>query len=84
VFNGKIWPNFGDEGPGVPLRTYRYVRLRPGTEAAIDGTSLTVQPFPLCHAGEPSTAFLLRAHDAYALYIGDTGPDEVERCDYLH
>jgi 3',5'-cyclic-nucleotide phosphodiesterase len=83
VFNGHTWPNFGDEGPGVPLKKYRYVRLQPGVEQAIAGTSLTVKPFALCHAGEPSTAFLLQAHGAYALFVGDTGPDEVEHCDHL-
>jgi 3',5'-cyclic-nucleotide phosphodiesterase len=83
VFNGTIWPNFGDEGPGMPLKKYHYVRLQPGHEQPIVGTSLTVMPFALCHAGEPSTAFLLQAHDAYALYVGDTGPDEAEHCDSL-
>lgn len=83
LFNGQIWPNFADEGPGVPLKRYRYVRLHPGHEYAIAGTGLTVVPFALCHAGERSTAFLLQAHGAYALYVGDTGPDEAEHCDAL-
>ena len=83
VFNGHLWPNFGDEGPGVPLKKYHFVRLHPGAEQAIAGTSLTVRPFALCHGGEPSTAFLLHANGAYALYVGDTGPDEVEHCDHL-
>jgi 3',5'-cyclic-nucleotide phosphodiesterase len=83
VFNGHVWPNFGDEGPGKPLKTYHFVRLQPGAEQAIAGTRLTVKPFALCHAGEFSTAFLLQANGAYALYIGDTGPDEAEHCDNL-
>jgi 3',5'-cyclic-nucleotide phosphodiesterase len=84
LFNGKIWPNFGDEGPGVPLKKYHFVRLTPGEEHAINGTHMTVRPFALCHAGVTSTAFLLHAQDAYALYMGDTGADEAEHCDNLH
>jgi 3',5'-cyclic-nucleotide phosphodiesterase len=45
---------------------------------------LTVLPFVLCHAGAPSTAFLLQAKGVYALYVGDTGPDEAEQCDNLY
>jgi 3',5'-cyclic-nucleotide phosphodiesterase len=70
VFNGQIWPNFGDEGPGVPLKKYHFVRLQPGEAQAIAGTPMTVRPFALCHAGVPSTAFLLQANGAYALYVG--------------
>ena len=84
IFNWKIWPNFGDEGPGVPLKKYHFVRLTPGEEHAITGTRLTVQPYALSHAGVTSTAFLLHAQDAYALYIGDTGADEAEHCDNLY
>jgi 3',5'-cyclic-nucleotide phosphodiesterase len=84
VFNEQIWPNFGDEGPGRPLKKYHFVRLHPGQEHAIAGTPLTVLPFVLCHAGAPSTAFLLQAKGAYALYVGDTGPDEAEQCDNLY
>jgi 3',5'-cyclic-nucleotide phosphodiesterase len=84
VFNEQIWPNFGDEGPGRPLKKYHFVRLHPGHEQAIAGTPLTVTPFVLCHAGAPSTAFLLQAKGAYALYMGDTGPDEAEQCDNLY
>lgn len=83
LFNGEIWPNFGDAGPGTPLKKYHLVRLQPREAYAIAGTQLTVTPFPLCHAGETSTAFLLQAQNAYALYIGDTGPDDVEHCDAL-
>lgn len=84
VFNEHIWPNFGDEGPGRPLKKYHFIRLHPGQEQAIAGTHLTVLPFVLCHAGAPSTAFLLQAKGAYTLYVGDTGPDEAEQCDNLY
>jgi len=84
VFNEHIWPKVGDEGPGRPLKKYHFVRLHPGQEQAIAGMPLTVLPFVLCHAGAPSTAFLLQAKGAYALYVGDTGPDEAEQCDNLY
>src|SRR5262245_18261151 len=84
LFNGRIWPNFGDEGSGVLLKKYHFVRLQPGVEQAIAGTSMTVKPFALCHAVVPSTAFLLQANGEYALYFGDTGPDDAEHCDNLH
>lgn len=83
VFNGKLWPNFSDEGQGLQLKKYHFVRLQPGEEQPILGTQLTVRAYELCHAGGPSTAFLLHADDAYALYIGDTGPDGVEQCNKL-
>ncbi len=84
VFNGQVWPNFSDEGVGLLLKKYHYVRVQPGEEVAIEGTAFTVTPFALCHAGVTSTAFLLQTHGAYALYIGDTGPDEAEHCEQLH
>jgi 3',5'-cyclic-nucleotide phosphodiesterase len=84
VFNGQLWPNFTDEGPGIPLKKYHLVRLQPGVEQAIAGTRLSVRAFPLCHAGTPSTAFLLQASSASALYVGDTGPDEAEHCTMLY
>jgi 3',5'-cyclic-nucleotide phosphodiesterase len=83
VFNGALWPNFGPDGPGVPLKQYEYVCVQPGHTQPLAGTALTVQPFALSHAGDLSTAFLLQAHDAFALYLGDTGPDEAEHCDNL-
>ncbi len=44
----------------------------------------TVEAWPLSHgAGYPSTAFLLAADGAYALYLGDTGPDPVEKSQAL-
>ena len=82
LFNWKVWPNFGDEGP-APLKKLRYVRLVPGRERPIAGTALTVEPFELSHAGVLSTAFLLRAGGAALLYLGDTGPDAVEGSDRL-
>jgi len=72
-----VWPNFGDEGP-APLKKLRYVRLTPGRAHAVTGTAMTVEALELSHGGVPSTAFLVRAGGAAALYVGDTGPDAVE------
>jgi 3',5'-cyclic-nucleotide phosphodiesterase len=84
VFNWQVWPNFGNEGRAPQLRKYTYRRLVPAQEYAIPGTSMTVQPFPLSHAGSPSTALLIQAAGFYVLYCGDTGPDAVEQRDNLH
>jgi 3',5'-cyclic-nucleotide phosphodiesterase len=82
LFNWRVWPNFGDEGP-APLKKFRYVRLAPGRAHPIAGTVMTVEPFELSHSGVTSTAFLVRAGGAAALYVGDTGPDAVEGSDRL-
>ena len=83
LFNWKIWPNFGDEGEGFQLKKYHYVRLTPGETVPISGTSMKVTPFLLSHSNYTSTAFLIESDGAYMLYFGDTGPDEVEKCDYM-
>ena len=84
VFNWQLWPNFGNEGREPQLQKYVYRRLLPAQEYAIPDTSLTIQPFPLSHAGSVSTAFLIQAAGFYVLYCGDTGPDAVEHTDNLH
>jgi 3',5'-cyclic-nucleotide phosphodiesterase len=84
VFNWRVWPNFGNEGRAPQLRQYTYQRLQPAQAYAIPGTSMTIQAFPLSHAGTPSTAFLIQAAGFYVLYCGDTGPDAVEHQDNLH
>ncbi len=66
-----------------PLKTYEYVVWEPGTKYAIEGTQMTAVPFSLCHARIISTAFLMESGGYYALYFGDTGPDEVEQCDQM-
>jgi len=78
LFNWKVWPNFGDDGL-APLKKYRYVRLAPGRETPIPDTAMTVEAHPLSHGGVESTAFLVKAGGSAALYLGDTGPDAVER-----
>lgn len=79
VFNWKLWPNFGSEGPS-PLGKYTYVRVQEGREYPVAGTHFKVTPFRLCHGNcYPSTAFLVECQGDYALYFGDTGPDAVEK-----
>ncbi len=79
LFNWKIWPNFGNEGEGVQMKKYQYVRLKPVAEYAIGQTQMAVTAFELSHS-KPyiSTAFLIRANQKYMLYFGDTGPDALE------
>jgi len=82
VFNWRVWPNFGDAGDR-PLGRYRYVLLEPSRERPIPGTGLAVEAFALSHGGVESTAFLIRSATDYVLYLGDTGPDDVEGTDLL-
>lgn len=83
LFNWKIWPNFGDEGEGFLLKKYHYVRLTPGETVPIAETNMMVTAFPLSHSNYTSSAFLIESDGAYMLYFGDTGPDEVEKSDYM-
>ena len=79
-FNWRAWPNFGDAGAPPALRKYHLQALVPGQEVALPGTALQVQVYPLSHARPyESAAFLLRSHDDYLLYLGDTGADELEQ-----
>ena len=45
---------------------------------------MSVTTYPLSHSNLTSSAFLLKNKDAYILYLGDVGPDEVEKSDKLH
>ena len=45
---------------------------------------MSVEAFPLSHGGLQSTAFLIKNGDAAVLYLGDTGPDEIEKSQNLH
>jgi 3',5'-cyclic-nucleotide phosphodiesterase len=78
-FTWESWANFADQGEAPALKKYHYQALNPGTETAIENTSLKVQAFPLSHSNLTSTAFLVRSNDAYVLYLGDTGADEIEK-----
>ena len=83
-FNDQTWANFGDIGPGTPLKKYHFQTLNIGEETPITNTTMTVKAFPLSHVNPfESTAFLIKNGDAYALYLGDTGPDAVEKSNNL-
>jgi cAMP phosphodiesterase len=83
-FNGEAWANFGDEGTGFQIKKYHFETLQPGVENSVHNTTMVVKAFPLSH-GSPfeSTAFLVRNGEAYVLYLGDTGSDEIEKSDKL-
>jgi len=75
IFNGLIWPNYGNEGEGA-LDLYTYHRLALGKQEEIGETEFLVEPFLLSHP-EPgaSTAFLLEHAGSYLLLCGDTCSD---------
>ena len=83
-FTWESWANFADAGEKPTLNKYHYVTLDTATEIPLANTEMFVTPFSLSH-GNPyeSTAFLVRHGDAYVLYLGDTGADEIERSDKL-
>jgi len=84
LFNWQIWPNFGNEGMNPNLNKYNYIKMSPGEEYAIRNSSMKVKAFPLSHSNNYiSTAFLIRSDSKYILYIGDTGPDEIENSENL-
>jgi cAMP phosphodiesterase len=79
-FNGDTWANFGDEGPGFQLKKYHFQTLAIGEETKITNTAMTVKAFPLSHVNPfESTAFLIQNEKDAVLYLGDTGPDSVEK-----
>ena len=78
-FTWKSWANFADEGETPHLKKYHYKTLTPGEETPIENTEMAVKAFPLSHSNLTSTAFLVKSNDNYLLYLGDTGPDEIEK-----
>ncbi|MBS1527054.1 MAG: 3',5'-cyclic-nucleotide phosphodiesterase [Bacteroidetes bacterium] len=83
-FTWESWANFADAGETPQLKKYHYVTLDPGSEVKLDHTAMTVKAFPLSHSNLTSTAFLVGNGDSYILYLGDTGPDEIEKSQNLH
>lgn len=83
-FSWESWANFADQGEKPRLNKFHYVTLDTLKEIAIANTEMYVTAFTLSH-GNPykSTAFLVRHDSAYILYLGDTGPDEIEKLDKL-
>jgi len=83
-FNDQTWANFGDKGPGTPLKKYHFQTLNIEEEIPITNTTMTAKAFPLSHVNPfESTAFLIKNGESYILYLGDTGPDAVEKNDKL-
>jgi len=83
-FNGETWANFGDEGPGFQIKKYHFQTLPFGEENKLSNTSMTVKAFPLSHVNPfESAAFLIKNEENYVLYLGDTGPDEIEKSNDL-
>lgn len=79
-FNWKSWPNLANEGDQPALNKYRYTVLPPASEVPIETTGMTVRMFPLSHGNSyQSAAFLIKSGESYILYLGDTGPDLVEK-----
>lgn len=84
-FNWRAWPNFGDGGRAPALGKYQLRALVPGQATSLENTGLSVQAFVLSHGRHmQSTAFLVRSHDSYLLYLGDTGADDLEHTHCLH
>lgn len=83
-FNWKSWPNLANEGDAPALSKYRYTVLSPGNEVPIETTGMSVRTFPLSHGmAYQSAAFLIKSGANYMLYLGDTGPDLIEKSTYL-
>ena len=79
IFNWVSWPNMGNEGKD-PVGLYTYKRLIAGERTHIENTTLHVEAFPLAHStSEDSAAFLIESDGYFVLYMGDTGPDEIEQ-----
>jgi len=84
-FNWQSWPNLANDGNAPALNKYRYQQLSEGEETPLAETRMSVRAFPLSHSKPySSTAFLVKSGESYALYFGDTGPDEVEKTDHMH
>lgn len=78
-FTWKSWANFADEGETPQLKKYHYKVLNPADEIPIENTEMTVKAFPLSHSNLTSSAFLVKSQDNYILYLGDVGPDQIEK-----
>lgn len=83
-FTWESWANFADEGGAPQLKKYHYQPLTPDSLTAVTNTPMMVKAFPLAHSNLTSTAFLLSNGNAAILYLGDVGPDEIEKSNKLH
>jgi cAMP phosphodiesterase len=79
-FSAKSWSNFANEGDKPAIGKYQYQYLVPEKEMEVPAAGVFVTPFVLSHVKPyESTAFLVRNQSDYIVYLGDTGPDEVEK-----
>ncbi|MDB5155380.1 MAG: 3,5-cyclic-nucleotide phosphodiesterase [Mucilaginibacter sp.] len=78
-FTWTSWANFANEGEAPTLKKYTYQVLTPGVEVSAANTNMQVTAYPLSHSNLTSTAFLVRSKGDYILYLGDVGPDEIEK-----
>lgn len=83
-FTWTSWANFANEGEAPQLKKYTYQPLTPGQSTTVANTGLQVTAYPLSHSNLTSTAFLVKSGNNYILYLGDTGPDEIEKSQNLH
>jgi 3',5'-cyclic-nucleotide phosphodiesterase len=77
-FNWKAWANFTNKGLPPHLNQYQLIDLVPKQSQNIEGTSLKVTAFSLSHPLE-STAFVIEKDQDLFVYLGDTGPDQIEK-----
>ena len=83
-FSSRSWSNFANEGDKPTIGKYQYQYLIPEKEIEVPEAGVFVTPFVLSHVKPyESTAFLVRNQSDYLLYLGDTGPDEVEKSSQL-
>lgn len=78
-FTWTSWANFANEGEAPALKKYTYQVMQPGVEVNAANTAMQVTAYPLSHSNLTSTAYLIKSKSNYILYLGDTGPDEVEK-----
>lgn len=77
-FNWQGWANFTNKGLPPRLNQYQLVDLVPQKSHSIADTSLKVTAFSLSHPLE-STAFVIENNQDLFVYLGDTGPDQIEK-----
>jgi 3',5'-cyclic-nucleotide phosphodiesterase len=83
-FSSKSWSNFANEGDKPIIGKYQYQYLVPEKEIEVSASGVSITPFVLSHVKPyESSAFLVRNQSDYLLYLGDTGPDEVEHSNQL-
>jgi 3',5'-cyclic-nucleotide phosphodiesterase len=78
-FNWVAWPNFLERGKAPQLKKFAIEELKPAAAQPMADTKMTVTAYPLSHGGVESTAFLVESDGDAILYLGDTGPDSVEK-----